>query len=655
MPDTPPDALCPGCFADKGAAHPCPHCGYDERAARGPLLLPHRAVLNGQFIVGRVLGKPGGFGITYLGWDFSLHTRVAIKEYLPRDLVGRGPDRYTLAAHSGDEREQFRDGLEQFLREARTLAQIDHPNIVRVRQFFEANGTAYLVMDYYRGLTLTAYLDRQGGRLPEGSAVELLLPILDGLRTVHAKGYLHRDIKPQNIYLVQLESGGTRPLLLDFGAARQAIGEHSRSLSVVVSAGYAPFEQYHRKGHQGTWSDVYSAAATLYRMVTGQRPPDANERMAGDELRPAAAFGVSRRLSDALAAGLAMAPEARPPTIQAFQSRLMPHPPPDPDEQSERLVRDDRTHPRRWWPAAVLAILVLALTLVGLGIWSRARPNPITAPAPPAAARPEPTPESTPEPTADDLAARLEAADRRAFASAVQTDTEAAYRDYFARCAVTGCANAAEARTRLRALQAAAERQAQARAEAERQARAREEAERQARAQEEAERQARAREEAERQARAREEAERQARAREETERQARAQEEAERQARAREEAERQARAREEAERQARAQEETERQAREKRLGDQMQAVEGLLEQRQIVAARLALDAARAWDRQGTVEAFRRNHSAKLRMAAEAFLEQGKKALARAVLKDLEQWDPQGTDYRDLRERMARGR
>ncbi len=229
------DTLCPGCFADKGHTNPCPHCGYDEQVGRGPLPLPHRTLLQGQFVVGKVLGKIGGFGITYLGWDQHLETLVAIKEYLPRDLAGRSSDRATVAIHSQDEGEPFRYGLEQFLREARTLAQLDHPNIVRVRHFFEANDTAYLVMHYYQGLSLAEYVDQQGGRLAEEPARQLMLPILDGLRAAHAKNILHRDIKPQNIYLAHLESGGVRPILLDFGAARQAMGEHSRSLSVVLT------------------------------------------------------------------------------------------------------------------------------------------------------------------------------------------------------------------------------------------------------------------------------------------------------------------------------------------------------------------------------------------------------------------------------------
>jgi len=311
--------LCPGCFHEKPDAAVCPYCGYDESLKRSPLVLSHHTRLyQNRYQVGRVLGKPGGFGITYLGWDERLQTKVAIKEYLPRELAGRDADHLTVAAHSGEDADAFVFGLGMFLEEARTLAKLDHPNLVRVRDFFEENGTAYLVMDYYDGLTLAEYLARQpGGRIPEAQAIGILLPILDGLREVHGKGFLHRDIKPANIYL----TAGNRPILLDFGAARQAIGEHSRSLSVVLSEGYAPIEQYQRNGKQGPWTDVYGAAATLYTMVTGQVPPAATDRLSEETLP--GLEGLSPRVTQALRQGLAVQSARRASSIEVWQRVLL--------------------------------------------------------------------------------------------------------------------------------------------------------------------------------------------------------------------------------------------------------------------------------------------------------------------------------------------
>ena len=312
--------LCPGCFNGKGNTSICPRCGYDESLKRGPLILAHHTLLHhGQYLIGKVLGKPGGFGITYLAVDTKLDTRVAIKEYLPRDLAGRDAGHATISPHSEEDGEFFRYGLTQFLQEARTLAQFDHANIVRVRNFFEENGTGYLVMDYYDGITLADYLAQQPqGRLPEKTAVDILMPILDGLREVHAKQFLHRDIKPQNIYLTT----ANRPILLDFGAARQAMGERSRSLSVVLSEGYAPYEQYHRRGEQGPWTDIYACAAVLYHAVAGEAPPPATERMHKDELE-IDALGVSASLAEALRLGLAADHGKRPQRMTEFQALLL--------------------------------------------------------------------------------------------------------------------------------------------------------------------------------------------------------------------------------------------------------------------------------------------------------------------------------------------
>ncbi len=315
------DRLCPGCFAEKGTVAVCPYCGYDEYERRTPLLLPHRSVLNGQFVVGKVLGKPGGFGITYLGWDINLATLVAIKEYLPRDYAGRDADHASVMAHSREDASLFRFGLEQFLQEARTLARFDHPNVVRTRSFFEQHGTAYLVMDYLQGVNLAEHLTLQGGRLTEQQAAEIMLPILDGLQEVHAKGFLHRDIKPQNIYV----TANGRPILLDFGAARQAMGERSRSLSVVLTPGFSPYEQYHRRGEQGPWTDIYALAATYYYLLTGHAPPDAPERVAIDELVPVGNVvpEISAGLNAAISQALCLEAEDRPQDVFIFRDMIL--------------------------------------------------------------------------------------------------------------------------------------------------------------------------------------------------------------------------------------------------------------------------------------------------------------------------------------------
>ncbi|MBK8639966.1 MAG: SEL1-like repeat protein [Chromatiaceae bacterium] len=232
----------------------------------------------------------GGFGITYLAWDDNLQLRLAIKEYLPRDCVSRGPDGVSLAVYSGQAGEQFAYGLDRFLEEARTLAHFDqHPGIVTVKNFFRAHGTGYCVMDYVAGITLRQYLDQQrDGRISVADALKLLMPVADALRAVHKEGLLHRDLAPDNIYLTQ----DGRIKLLDFGAARFAAGQHSKSLSVILKPGYAPEEQYRAKGKQGPWTDVYGFAATFYRAITGQIPTESLDRLDNDDLVPPSRLGI---------------------------------------------------------------------------------------------------------------------------------------------------------------------------------------------------------------------------------------------------------------------------------------------------------------------------------------------------------------------------
>ncbi|OGT90826.1 MAG: hypothetical protein A2286_05960 [Gammaproteobacteria bacterium RIFOXYA12_FULL_61_12] len=256
--------------------------------------LPLNELLGTRYRIQAVLGE-GGFGITYKAWDEKLKRPVVIKEYLPGEMGAR--DRDTLRVLPRTQREEsFRYGLERYLDEAVTLARFKHPNIVQIHDFFEANGTAYIVMEFEEGETLAERLKARGGSLSGPEILALLVPLLQGLRQVHEAGLLHRDIKPGNIFL--RKQGG--PLLIDFGSARQALGEKSRNLSAIVSQGYAPPEQYSTRGRQGPYSDLYAIGAVLYEAITGQAPVESVDRSheimsgAADPLIPAATAGLGK-------------------------------------------------------------------------------------------------------------------------------------------------------------------------------------------------------------------------------------------------------------------------------------------------------------------------------------------------------------------------
>jgi len=236
-----------------------------------------------------VLGA-GGFGITYLARDVHLDKHVAIKEYLPTDLAMRALDGSVVPVATEHEHD-YQWGLERFIQEARTLARFSHPHIVRVNRYFEANGTGYMVMDYESGESLNQLL-RRGPAPDETQLRAILMPLLDGLQAVHEAGFLHRDIKPSNIFL--RETGG--PVLLDFGAARAAVGGATRSMTAVLTPGYAPLEQYASNARQGPWSDLYSLAGVIYRSIVGESPPDAVTRLKDDRV-PQALTGATSRVS----------------------------------------------------------------------------------------------------------------------------------------------------------------------------------------------------------------------------------------------------------------------------------------------------------------------------------------------------------------------
>jgi serine/threonine protein kinase len=314
--------LCMGCMEDKAKAAKCPHCGFSEAATPdSPYYLPQRTVLQDKYLIGRALGQ-GGFAITYLAWDMNLGIKLAIKEYFPLDLVYRIPGNNMVIAHSRGQDAIFVHDMDKFLSEARILARfMDHPNIVSVTDFFQANRTAYLVMHYIEGITLRQHLTQSGEKLPFDTTMKIMMPVMDALCVVHEAGLLHRDISPENIIISQKG----RILLIDFGAARRTAGGREDSVSVIMKPGYTPEEQYRSSGEQGPWTDIYAVAATIYRTITGQLPPNSLDRLECDTLLPPSQIGVKLKpnVEVAILKGLAVVGKARYQEMVEFQEALL--------------------------------------------------------------------------------------------------------------------------------------------------------------------------------------------------------------------------------------------------------------------------------------------------------------------------------------------
>ena len=338
-------------------------------APHDPNVLPAGYRLN-EYIIESTLGH-GGFGIVYLARDEQLYRQVAIKEFMPGALASRR-NGFSVVVKSERYRAIFEAGLRSFVNEARLLARFDHPALVKVYRFWEQNDTAYMVMPYYRGQTLSEWLRAQRAPVPEATLLRIVGAVLEPLERLHAENVFHRDVAPDNILMLE----GGQPLLLDLGAARQIIGDMTQALTVFLKPGYAPVEQYGEfpSMRQGPWTDIYAVAAVMYLAVAGKAPVPSVGRMFRDELRPLqylAEGQYSRRFLSAIDSALAPRPEDRVASVGEFRRALgigQTDPPRPPPTLWQVLRHGDRVLTPRAAPShnwRSLAIGAIATVLVG--------------------------------------------------------------------------------------------------------------------------------------------------------------------------------------------------------------------------------------------------------------------------------------------------
>jgi hypothetical protein len=322
----------------------------------------------GEFEITGLVGE-GGFGIVYLAYDHSLHRRVALKEYMPASLATRAADGIGVVVRSQRHAETFQAGLRSFINEARLLAQFDHPALVKVYRFWEANGTAYMAMPYYDGPTLKLSLSCREVPPDEAEIRQWLHPLLDVLQVLHRAKCYHRDIAPDNILLTP--SG---PLLLDFGAARRVIGDMTHALTVVLKPGYAPIEQYGEipSMAQGPWTDLYALACVMYAAIMGRPPPPSIERLMDDRMEPISGSAAGRYgegFLRAIDSALAVQPQQRPQSIEQFRAMLDAGAPQAAVPLAEAAIRRPYKDAETEHRLPLYVLLAAAVAIVGAGFW----------------------------------------------------------------------------------------------------------------------------------------------------------------------------------------------------------------------------------------------------------------------------------------------
>ena len=379
--------ICFGCFEQYDDSFDiCPHCGYAEGTE--PELATYMrpgAILNERYVIGRALGH-GGFSVTYLAWDALLLHKVAIKEYLPSEYATRRPGESRLTIFSGKEGEYFQFGKEKFLDEAKRLSAFQNEDgIVHVYDCFSANETAYLVMEYLDGITLSEYLKKEAAVSPQGriapeEAISMLTPVMLSLQRVHDSGMIHRDIAPDNIML--LKDGGVR--LIDFGAARHAVHDCGKSMTVIIKDGYSPEEQYNSHGVQGPAADVYALSATLYQMITGITPPGAIERgeylqkHKRDMLPPPSKFNkaVTKTQDTAILNGMALHTQDRTQSVAELYEELTAQ---TPVRRVQETIRKRSSFSWPLWAKITAGVLAAAIAAGGVLLYLNRKPKTDTA------------------------------------------------------------------------------------------------------------------------------------------------------------------------------------------------------------------------------------------------------------------------------------
>lgn len=345
----------------------CPHCGFiPGTPPKEAYHLYPGTVLKNRYVIGTTVGF-GGFGITYRAWDQVLEKKVAIKEFYPNGIVNRVPGEKSVIIYSGNRANEFQNGKVRFLAEARNMARFNtHPNIVNVYEFFEENNTAYIAMEFLDGLSYKQYLAAAGGKVPAQAAVAVVVSVLDALKEIHKVGIIHRDVSPDNIFMVPVEPGSNnfKVKLIDFGAARFSTGEEEKTLSIILKPGYAPPEQYRSKSKQGPWTDIYAVGAVLYRSVTGKMPDESVNRMVEDHLEQPISLvpDLPQYLNDSIMRAMALNQELRFQNVDQFSEAIQ--------NKTKVLSVDSELKRRKMIRGLGIAGICLVLVGAGVGCWA---------------------------------------------------------------------------------------------------------------------------------------------------------------------------------------------------------------------------------------------------------------------------------------------